>query len=85
MHPQLTLLNNEMCAEVILALQQCHKDVGFWGKLIGSCNEQKRVLDQCFRAQKKVKVKASLDEARKARERWKQECDAIDRRRAAPG
>ena len=82
MHPQLTLHNNPLCVEQILALKKCHEDTGWLRKLLGACNEQKNVLDQCFRAQKKVKRKPLLEAARADRERWRQTCEAIDRRRA---
>ena len=67
MHPQLTLHNNPMCAELINALVKCHEDGGYWGRLTGQCNEQKRLLDACFKAQKKVKRKDHLNEARASR------------------
>ena len=75
MHPQLTLHNNQMCADKIQALLQCHEEGGYWGRLTGRCNEQKRLLDLCFRAQKKVKRKAHLEEARASRERWLAACE----------
>ena len=74
MHPQLTLQNNPMCVEYILAFQKCHADHGFWGRMLGTCNEEKRLLDMCFRAQKKVKRKTNLDQARADRERWLAAC-----------
>jgi len=80
MHPLLTELNNAMCVEQIRALKKCHADVGFFGKLTGACNEQKKLLDLCFRAQKKVKVKANLDAARKDRARWLAACEEDERK-----
>ena len=82
MHPQLTLHNNPLCVEQIQALKACHEDTGWLSKLLGACNEHKQLLDQCFRAQKKVKRKPLLEAARADRERWRQTCEAIDRRRA---
>ncbi|KAL1525706.1 hypothetical protein AB1Y20_020552 [Prymnesium parvum] len=74
MHPQLSLENNPLCVEQIAALKECHASVGYWGKLLGSCNDQKAALDKCLRAQKKVLRKAHLDEARAERARWRKAC-----------
>jgi COX assembly protein 2 len=82
MHPQLTLHNNPMCVEQILALKKCHEESGWLSKLLGACNEDKTLLDRCFKAQKKVTRKPILEAARADRERWHQKCDAIDLRRA---
>ena len=46
MHPQLTLDNNQMCVDQILAFQRCHEEVGLWGKLTGRCNTEKSLLDR---------------------------------------
>lgn len=54
MHPRLSLENTPACVEQIKALEKCHADKNYWIKLLGGCNEEKRLLDQCFRAQKKV-------------------------------
>ena len=75
MHPTLSLHNNPQCVEQILAFKKCHEDVGYWGRLTGKCNEQKHVLDACFKAQKKVTRKGLLETARADRERWKKKCE----------
>ena len=75
MHPTLSLHNNPECVDVILAFKQCHEEVGYWGRLTGQCNEQKRLLDLCFREQKKFKRKGLLEKARAERERWRRACD----------
>lgn len=49
MHPPLTLHLNPECVDVILAFTKCHEEVGYWGRLTGACNEQKRALEQCFK------------------------------------
>ena len=46
MHPQLTLDNNQMCVDQILAFQRCHEEVGLWGKLTARCNTEKSLLDR---------------------------------------
>merc|ERR1712216_537529 len=62
MHPQLTLDNNQMCVDQILAFQRCHEEVGLWGKLTARCNTEKSLLDRCFREQKKVKRKRNRED-----------------------
>ena len=79
MHPQLTLLNNAMCAEYIDALKRCHEEGGVWARLIGACNGEKAALDACFREQKKVKRSANLLKARADRERWLSACAELER------
>ena len=85
MHPQLSEHNNPRCIEQIRALKKCHADVGFVGKLTGACNEQKTLLDLCFRAQKKVKRKVNLEAAREDRARWLQACEEAERAKPTGG
>lgn len=75
MHPTLSLHNNPLCVDKILAFKQCHEDVGYWGRLTGACNEQKYLLEKCFKAQKKVIRKGLLEKARAERQRFKQACE----------
>ena len=75
MHPTLSLHNNPLCVDKILAFKQCHEDVGYWGRLTGACNEQKYLLEKCFKAQKKVIRKGLLEKAREERQRFKQACE----------
>jgi len=46
MHPQLTLHNNPMCVEQIVAFQKCHAEVGYWWRVVGACNEPKSLMDK---------------------------------------
>ena len=80
MHPQLTLENNPLCVEQILALKQCHEDNGYLSRMLGECNEQKRLLDACFKSQKKVVRKGLLQKARDDRDRWRRACDELEAR-----
>jgi hypothetical protein len=75
MHPQLSLHNNPQCVEQILAFQQCHEDAGYWRRLFGACEEHKRILDACFKAQKKSLRKGHLQKARADREKWLKACE----------
>ena len=75
MHPTLSLHNNPLCVDKLLAFKQCHEDVGYWGRLTGACNEQKYLLEKCFKAQKKVIRKGLLEKARAERQRFKQACE----------
>ncbi len=75
MHPSLTLHKNPECVEVILAFKKCHEDAGYWGRLMGQCNDAKVDLDRCFKAQKKVTRAGLLEKARAERERWRKSCD----------
>jgi hypothetical protein len=85
MHPHLSIHNNPACEEQIKALQACHEAAGYWGRLTGSCNDQKVMLDQCFRTQKKVVRKAKLETAREDRARWREICDRIDAQKRSGG
>ena len=67
-----------MCYDAIVALKLCHEQGGFRARLLGTCNEQKKMLDKCLRAQKKVKVKASLQNARAERERFRKMCEGVE-------
>ena len=78
MHPKLTLHNNQRCVAEIEAFKKCH-EAGYWARLLGECNAQKRDLDLCLRAQKKVKRGAQLVQAREDRERFHKVCEEIDR------
>ena len=74
----MTLHNNPGCVEQIEAFKACHEDNSYWMKLFGACNQAKLELDQCFRAQKKVKAKASIDKARESTRQWRQACAELD-------
>ena len=75
MHPTLSLHNNPECVQQIMDFKACHENVGYWGRLTGACNEQKRLLDICFKAQKKVLRKGLLEKARADREKWRRACE----------
>ena len=77
MHPQLSVHNNPLCEEQIEALKACHAAHTYWGKVFGACNEQKALLDLCFRAQKKVTRKVHLEQARADRARWREACEEL--------
>ena len=74
MHPPLNVDKSPLCAEKIIAFKKCTEECGYFERMLGSCNEQKQVLDACFKSQKKVLRKEHKNEARAARERWKQAC-----------
>lgn len=79
MHPPLGAQgHNPKCKAAIEALQQCHLNAGFVGKMTGACNDAKRNLDACFRANKNCDRKAHLAQARQDRERWRQACKELD-------
>ena len=74
MHPELTLKNNPHCVEQILAFKRCHAESTYMQRMLGECNEHKRILDACFKSQKKVVRKGHLEQARADRARWRQAC-----------
>ena len=78
MHPKLTLHNNAGCVAEIEAFKKCH-EASYWARFFGQCNAEKRDLDLCLRAQKRVKRGAQLVTARADRERFHRACDEIDR------
>ena len=63
MHPQLTLDNNQMCVDQILAFQRCHEEVGLWGKLTARCNTEKSLLDRRARPCRKHSRPRALADA----------------------
>ncbi|GBG29975.1 COX assembly mitochondrial protein 2 [Hondaea fermentalgiana] len=67
MHPPLDR-PHPYCQDVIDALRKCHEDNPYM-KFLGSCNEPKAALDQCFRAEKEVMRKANAERARESRRR----------------
>ena len=79
MHPKLTLHNNQRCVAEIEAFKKCH-EAGYWAAAARRVQRlQKRDLDLCLRAQKKVKRGAQLVQAREDRERFHKVCEEIDR------
>ena len=78
MHPLLELDANPHCVEQILAFKRCHEESTYAQKLLGECNEQKRLLDACFKSQKKMVRKDILAKARADRERWRRACDELE-------
>ena len=78
MHPPLILQDNAMCADLIIAFKHCHETAGYFERMLGQCNEQKRPLDACFKAQKKVTRKGLLVKAREDRERWRKACNDVE-------
>ena len=78
MHPLLTEGNNPLCVEAIQALKACHEECSYLQRMLGECNEQKRVLDACFKSQKKVVRKEHLAKARADREKWRKAADELD-------
>ena len=74
MHPILTLENNPHCVEQILAFKRCHEEKDYMRRMLGECNEEKQVLDACFKSQKKIVRKDHLAKARADRDRWRERC-----------
>ena len=48
------------------------------GSFDGSAWDEKRLLDLCFKEQKKVKRKGLLEKARADRESWRRACEEDD-------
>ena len=78
MHPVLSLDANPHCTEQILAFKACHEKNSYLGRMLGACNEEKRVLDACFKAQKKVVRKGHLEKALADREKWRRACSEFE-------
>ena len=78
MHPQLLIENNPHCVEQILAFKKCHEENTYLWRMLGECNEQKRLLDACFKSQKKVVRKGLLQQARADRAKWQQACAELE-------
>ena len=78
MHPQLIVSDNPLCAQLIIAFEKCHEEVGYWGRLTGQCNDQKNELMRCFKMQKKILRKGHLEKARADRQKWQEACKDDD-------
>jgi len=68
MHPPLGRPHPD-CGEEIAALVTCHTDHP-WAKFWGKCNEQKKNMDWCFKAEKEKKRKANAERAREKRDKF---------------
>ena len=58
------------CEEVMLLLEECH-DQGFLHKLTGGCNEIKREVNKCLRAERLERQDRNREVAKKKREHIK--------------
>ena len=70
MHPPL-LRPHPQCQNVIDAFQRCAAEQTFFQRMLGSCNDAKIALDQCFRAEKEFTRKQNLAKARRLNEKWR--------------
>uniref|UniRef100_A0A7S1BDD3 COX assembly mitochondrial protein n=1 Tax=Corethron hystrix TaxID=216773 RepID=A0A7S1BDD3_9STRA len=59
MHPPLHKVDGA-CKDVVLALESCHANFPY-RKYVGACNNQKALLDICFRADKKERQSRGLE------------------------
>ncbi|EPY52842.1 inner membrane protein [Schizosaccharomyces cryophilus OY26] len=60
MHPQLDINKQKQCAELILALDECHKH---YGKFLGECNSIKYNLKSCLNKDRNEKAKVNREKA----------------------
>ncbi|KAI5798975.1 cytochrome c oxidase biogenesis protein Cmc1-like protein [Geopyxis carbonaria] len=75
MHPHLHTKDNRNCEAVMTALDECHAR-GFLYKASGMCNQAKREVTLCLRAERIERTRKNREAAREKRksieERWKQ-------------
>ncbi|EHA54830.1 hypothetical protein MCOR27_008778 [Pyricularia oryzae] len=75
MHPHLHRVDNAGCEEIVQAFEECHAR-GFLWKSMGMCNDLKRSLTECLKAER---AKHQLenrnntnDKMRQVRAKWKE-------------
>mmetsp|Transcript_22264 Transcript_22264/g.57186 ORF Transcript_22264/g.57186 Transcript_22264/m.57186 type:complete len:90 (-) Transcript_22264:548-817(-) len=73
MHPQIATGQDHPCDQQMLALLECH-EASALNRFTGACNDYKTALDRCLRADKKEKVRRSVQAAREKRARWAEVC-----------
>ncbi|WBW74426.1 copper-binding protein of the mitochondrial intermembrane space Cmc1 [Schizosaccharomyces osmophilus] len=72
MHPHLDINNQKQCADLILALKECHKH---YGKIFGECNSIKYNLKGCLNQDRNEKAKVNREKA------LQQKTSSMERRR----
>ncbi|CAA20763.1 COX assembly mitochondrial protein [Schizosaccharomyces pombe] len=61
MHPHLDVNNQKQCADLIRALEECHKS---FGKFFGECNTIKYELKACLTKDRNDKARLNRENAR---------------------
>ncbi|KAF2237085.1 UPF0287-domain-containing protein [Viridothelium virens] len=77
MHPHLHTKDNKGCEEVMAALDECHAR-GFLWKSIGMCNDAKRQVNLCLRAERLERTAKNREEARVRRDRINRAWQELD-------
>ena len=83
MHPPLDK-PHPSCQAVIEALRLCH-EANPRMKFLGSCNDEKAALDQCFRDEKQARRRANREAAKRSRARWEKRKTEVAQRRQENG
>jgi hypothetical protein len=82
MHPPLDSKGRtDKCTLIIQKFQQCHKDVGFFGKMMNKCADLKKELDKCLKEEFEMKRKVNMEKAEKIQEMMKKNSIYIERLR----
>lgn len=66
MHPHLHTKENKGCEEIVKALDDCHAR-GFLYKAVGMCNQIKRDVTKCLRAERIERTRKNREVAMKKR------------------
>ncbi|KAI9851041.1 MAG: hypothetical protein M1824_002924 [Vezdaea acicularis] len=77
MHPHLHPKDNSGCEEIMALLDACHAR-GFLHKLTGGCNEAKREVNLCLRAERLERTRINREKAREKRKLIQAKWDEID-------
>ncbi|KAK0657192.1 cytochrome c oxidase biogenesis protein Cmc1-like protein [Cercophora newfieldiana] len=77
MHPLLHTKDNMACEEVMNALEECHAR-GFMWKAMGMCNNAKKDLVQCLRAERWKNQSANRGNVQDKKDRIRQKWKEID-------
>ncbi|KAJ3373355.1 Respiratory chain complex assembly or maintenance protein [Allomyces arbusculus] len=77
MHP--TLQNPQLiqCAQIIEALEKCHKE-RTWAKFFGACNDLKLQLNDCLTEDYKARRAVNAADARARRQRAEETWSELD-------
>ncbi|KAI5846961.1 cytochrome c oxidase biogenesis protein Cmc1-like protein [Tricharina praecox] len=78
MHPHLHTKDNRGCEDVMIALDECHAR-GFLYKASGMCNQAKRDVTKCLRAERIERTRKNREKANEKRQETVQMWKDIDK------
>jgi len=77
MHPHLHTKDNRACEEVMILLEECHAR-GFLWKAFGNCNDAKKNVNICLRAERLERSRLNREKAKVRREQYEKAWKDVD-------